>query len=162
MPGRPRRSGRRVDRVPRRRRGRSRTRPGVEAAIDEHEGSFESLYDPDARVDETIRTVATEVYGADGVTFTAAARDDLETIERVGLETAPVCLSKTPYSFSDDPVRNGAPEGWELTVRELRPAAGAGFVVALTGDVNTMPGLPAEPAATEIALEDDGTITGLF
>ncbi|AFZ71898.1 formate--tetrahydrofolate ligase [Natronobacterium gregoryi] len=134
----------------------------IDAAIDAHDDEFSPLYEQDAPVEEKIRTVATEVYGADSVTFTADARDDLERLERVDLETAPVCLSKTPYSFSDDSSKNGAPEGWELTVRELRPSAGAGFVVALTGDVLTMPGLPSEPAALEMDLEDDGTVTGLF
>ncbi|AXR79097.1 formate--tetrahydrofolate ligase [Natrarchaeobaculum sulfurireducens] len=134
----------------------------VDAAVEGHEGTFAPLYDRDAPVSEKIETVATEVYGADGVTFTADARKDLERLERVGLETAPVCLSKTPYSFSDDASKNGAPTGWELTVRELRPAAGAGFVVALTGDVLTMPGLPAEPAALEMGLADDGSVSGLF
>ncbi|APW96336.1 formate--tetrahydrofolate ligase [Halobiforma lacisalsi AJ5] len=134
----------------------------VDAAVADHDGEFAPLYDRDAPVEEKIRTVATEVYGADGVTFTSDARDDLERLERVDLERAPVCLSKTPYSFSDDPSKNGAPEGWELTVRELRPSAGAGFVVALTGDVLTMPGLPSDPAALEMDLEADGTVTGLF
>ncbi|MDQ2049909.1 formate--tetrahydrofolate ligase [Natronolimnohabitans sp. A-GB9] len=134
----------------------------VDAAIDDHDGEFEPIYDSAAPVEEKIETVAHEVYGADGVTFTDDAREDLEQLETVDLETAPVCLSKTPYSFSDDPSKNGAPTGWELTVRELRPAAGAGFVVALTGDVLTMPGLPDEPAAVGMDLEDDWTVTGLF
>ena len=133
----------------------------VAAAADEG-SDFAPLYDRSAPVAEKIETVATAVYGADGVTYTDDARDDLERLEAVGLADAPVCLSKTPYSFSDDPSKNGAPEGWELTVRELRPSAGAGFVVALTGDVLTMPGLPSEPAALGMDLEEDGTVSGLF
>ncbi|MFC4544258.1 formate--tetrahydrofolate ligase [Halosolutus amylolyticus] len=134
----------------------------IDDAVDEHDEPFEPIYDRDAPVAEKIETVATRVYGADGVTFTDDARADLDRLESIGLADAPVCLSKTPYSFSDDPSKNGVPEGWELTVRELRPSAGAGFVVALTGDVLTMPGLPSDPAALEIDLEGDGTVTGLF
>ncbi len=133
----------------------------VTDAVDEP-GRGRPLYDSSATVREAIETVATEVYGARDVEYVDSAPDDLERIERLGLEELPVCLSKTPYSLSDDPERTGVPTDWTLTVREIRPAAGAGFLVALTGDVLTMPGLPSDPAATDVDLEADGTITGLF
>ena len=120
------------------------------------------LYPSSAPIREKIETVATELYGADGVEYAEAAADDIERIERRGSDDLPVCLSKTPYSLSDDPSRTGVPTGWTLTVRSIDVAAGAGFLVALTGDVLRMPGLPAEPAANDIDLESDGTISGLF
>ena len=125
-------------------------------------GPIERSYDLTDPIDEKIRAVATQVYGADGVEFTPDAREDIERIEALGFDDVPVCLSKTPASLSDDPNRAGVPHGWELTVRELYPSAGAGFVVALTGDVLTMPGLPADPAARDIDVDDDGTVHGLF
>ncbi|THE63955.1 formate--tetrahydrofolate ligase [Salinadaptatus halalkaliphilus] len=123
--------------------------------------SLRHSYDPSMPIDEKIRAIATQVYGADDVEFTPQARDDIETLTALGLDDLSVCLSKTPASLSDDPDEAGVPFGWELTVRELYPSAGAGFVVALTGDVLTMPGLPADPAATDIEVDDDGTVRGL-
>ncbi|WP_435365240.1 formate--tetrahydrofolate ligase [Haloarchaeobius sp. DYHT-AS-18] len=134
----------------------------VKTAADSGEADLQPTYPLDAPLDEKIRAVATQVYGADGVEFTPAARSDLEHIESLGLDDLPVCISKTPASLSDDAGRVGVPHGWNLTVRELYPSAGAGFVVALTGNVLTMPGLPADPAATDIAVDDDGTVSGLF
>jgi formate--tetrahydrofolate ligase len=134
----------------------------VRDAADSREGDLDRVYEPDQPLEEKIRAVATQVYGADGVEFTANAEDDLGRIRRLGLDDLPVCISKTPSSLSDDPTKKGVPEGWTLTVRELYPSAGAGFVVALTGDVLTMPGLPSEPAAEEIEVDDDGTVHGLF
>ncbi|MCT9094832.1 formate--tetrahydrofolate ligase [Haloarchaeobius sp. HME9146] len=134
----------------------------VKAAADSGEADLQPTYPLDAPLAEKIRAVATQVYGADGVEFTPAARKDLEHIESLGLDDLPVCISKTPASLSDDADRVGVPHGWNLTVRELYPSAGAGFVVALTGNVLTMPGLPAEPAATDIEVDDDGTVSGLF
>ncbi len=128
----------------------------------ERGGDAGPLYDASASIEEKLETVATEVYGADGVEFVGSAADDIERIEDAGLDDLPICLSKTPYSISDDASKTGAPEGWTLSVRELYPSAGAGFIVALTGSVLTMPGLPANPAAAEIDLTDDGEITGLF
>ena len=124
--------------------------------------SLEPSYELSMSIDEKIRAVATQVYGADDVEFTPQARADIESLTEIGLDDVPVCLSKTPESLSDDPDEAGVPFGWELTVRELYPSAGAGFVVALTGDVLTMPGLPADPAATDIEVDDDGTVHGLF
>jgi formate--tetrahydrofolate ligase len=124
--------------------------------------AIDRSYDLSDPIDEKIRAVATQVYGADGVEFTPDAREDIERIDALGFDELPVCLSKTAASLSDDPTRAGVPHGWELTVRELYPSAGAGFVVALTGDVLTMPGLPADPAAKDIEVDDDGTVHGLF
>lgn len=125
-------------------------------------GPVERVYELDASLPEKIHAVATQVYGAEDVEFTPQARADIAHIESLGLDDVPVCLSKTPASLSDDPELAGVPHGWELTVRKLYPSAGAGFVVALTGDVLTMPGLPANPAATNISVDSDGTVSGLF
>ena len=134
----------------------------VTAAVESSDGKLQRSYDLSDPLEAKIRAVATQVYGADGVEFTPGAREDIEHLESIGLDDVPVCLSKTPASLTDDPDEVGVPFGWELTVRELYPSAGAGFVVALTGDVLTMPGLPADPAATEIEIDDDGTVHGLF
>jgi len=125
-------------------------------------GSFAPLYDLDASLREKVETVAREVYGADGVEYVDGAAADLDRIEAWGYGDLPVCVSKTPYSFADDPSLTGVPEGWTLTVREASPSAGAGFVVVKTADVMTMPGLPAEPAAENIDVDADGNVTGLF
>ncbi|SDX93384.1 formate--tetrahydrofolate ligase [Halobellus clavatus] len=135
----------------------------VTDAVEENDPEdFEHLYPDDAPIKEKIETVATEIYGADGVNFTGDAEDDIERLEDLGFDDVPVCLSKTFHSLSDDPSKKGAPEGWELEVRELYPSAGAGFIVALTGDVLDMPGLPAEPAAAGMDIDADGNISGLF
>ncbi len=131
------------------------------AATDEP-SDFSPLYDIDAPLKEKIETVATEVYGADGVNYTGDAEDDIERLESLGFGDVPVCMSKTFHSLSDDSSLKGVPEGWELEVRELYPSAGAGFVVALTGDVLTMPGLPSRPAAADMDIDADGSISGLF
>jgi formate--tetrahydrofolate ligase len=111
---------------------------------------------------EKIRKIARNVYGANDVIFGKRAEKDLEALMDSGFATAPVCIAKTQYSFSDDPTRRGAPDNWDLHVRELRPAGGAGFIVALCGDVMTMPGLPAHPAATRMQLDAGGVLHGLF
>jgi formate--tetrahydrofolate ligase len=141
--------------------GRSLART-VRRLADRGAPEFEPLYDLDAPLREKIETVASQVYRARDVEFTADAREDLQRLERLGFGDLPVCISKTQHSVTDDPSKKGAPTDWTLTVRELYPAAGAGFVVALTGDVLTMPGLPADPAASEMDVDDDGTVTGLF
>ncbi|MFC5136422.1 MULTISPECIES: formate--tetrahydrofolate ligase [Haloferacaceae] len=125
-------------------------------------GEFTPLYDVDEPVEAKIETVAREVYGADDVEYVDGARDDVDRLEEWGHGDLPVCLSKTPYSFSDDASLTGVPEDWTLTVREVTPSAGAGFLVVKTADVMTMPGLPAEPAAEEIDIDADGDISGLF
>jgi formate--tetrahydrofolate ligase len=123
---------------------------------------FEHLYPLDASIKEKIETIATEIYGAGGVTYSKQANADIAKMEQLGFEEMPICMSKTFHSFSDDPRKKGAPTGWELEVRELYPSAGAGFLVALTGDVLTMPGLPAIPAAAGMDIDDEGNISGLF
>jgi formate--tetrahydrofolate ligase len=130
---------------------------------DSDEGEFTPLYDATDDLEEKIRTVATEVYGAADVHFTDDALDDLDRLDEQGYGDVPVCLSKTQHSTTDDPSRKGAPAlDWTLTVRECYPDAGAGFVVVLTGDVLTMPGLPAEPAAEGMDVDADGDVSGLF
>jgi formate--tetrahydrofolate ligase len=124
--------------------------------------TVEPLYDLSASLREKLATVATEVYGADGVAYSDDALAALDYLEAAGLADRPVCVSKAPTSLSEDPDRTGVPEGWTLHVRDLYPAAGAGFVVALTGDVVTMPGLPAHPAALDIDVTPAGDVTGLF
>jgi len=120
------------------------------------------LYEPEASIETKIETIATEIYGADSVTYSSQAKTDIERIESLDMDTPPICLSKTFHSLSDDPSLKGVPEGWSLTVRELYYSAGAGFVVVLTGDVMTLPGLPADPAATSMDIDTDGDISGLF
>ena len=106
--------------------------------------------------------MAREIYGADGVDFTPAARKQLAEIEKLGFDKMPVCIAKTQYSLSDDKDKLGRPTGFRITVRELSVSAGAGFVVALTGNILTMPGLPKHPAAFDMDIDADGKITGLF
>jgi len=132
----------------------------VEAA--EEDSSFAPLYDIEQPITEKIETVATEIYGADGVEYTGGAEEDIEQLEGIGMGDTPVCMSKTFHSLSDDPSRKGVPEDWTLTVREVYPSAGAGFVVALTGDVLTLPGLAETPAAAGMDVDADGNVSGLF
>ncbi|MBQ7047217.1 MAG: formate--tetrahydrofolate ligase, partial [Oscillospiraceae bacterium] len=106
--------------------------------------------------------IAKEIYRADGVVFTAAAEKNLAEIVALGYDNIPVCVAKTQYSLSDDPAKLGKPEGFKITVRELKLSAGAGFVVALTGSIMTMPGLPKKPAAMAVDCDNNGNITGLF
>lgn len=126
------------------------------------EGSSHPLYDPADGVEHSIATIAREIYRAGDVQYSAAALKDLQTLKDNGFDSLPVCISKTQYSFSDDPARLGAPTGHTLHVRNLIPRTGAGFVLALTGDVMTMPGLPKQPAANTIDVDDNGVISGLF
>jgi formate--tetrahydrofolate ligase len=132
------------------------------AALDEDKASFHPLYDTNRPVKEKIETIAREIYGADGVDFTPAASKNIEQIEAIGYGNTPVCMAKTQYSFSDDPTKLGRPKGYRLTVRDAYVSAGAGFVVALAGDIMTMPGLSKQPAAEAIRVLPDGTIEGLF
>jgi formate--tetrahydrofolate ligase len=123
---------------------------------------FRVLYEDALPIDEKLRTIATKVYGADGVAFSAAAEKGRKELRKIGLEKAPVCVAKTQYSLSDDPALIGRPQGFTIHVQELRPSAGAGFVVALTGDIMTMPGLPKVPAAEAMGLDAEGRAEGLF
>ena len=126
------------------------------------EGNSHQLYDPAEGIEASIDTIAREIYRAERVEYSSKALKDLKYIKDNGWEEFPVVISKTQYSFSDDPSQLGAPEGHVLHVRELQPRTGAGFIVALTGDVMTMPGLPKKPAANNIDVDADGSISGLF
>ena len=126
------------------------------------EGNSHQLYDPAEGIEASIDTIAREIYRAERVEYSSKALKDLKYIKDNGWEEFPVVISKTQYSFSDDPSQLGAPEGHILHVRELQPRTGAGFIVALTGDVMTMPGLPKKPAANNIDVAADGSISGLF
>jgi formate--tetrahydrofolate ligase len=123
---------------------------------------FQPLYDAKRPIREKIETIATEIYGAGSVAFAPPAERALEQLSTLGLGATPVCMAKTQYSFSDDATKLGAPSGFTLHVRDILPAAGAGFVVALAGDIMTMPGLSKTPAAEKIRVHPDGTIEGLF
>ncbi len=130
--------------------------------LDNVDSDFSPIYDEKLSIKEKIGIIAREIYGADGVVYQAAAEKAIANIERLGYGKTPVCMAKTQYSFSDNPALLGKPEGFEITVRDLRLSAGAGFVVALTGDIMTMPGLPKEPAAERIDILPNGEIVGLF
>ncbi len=130
--------------------------------IAEKPSNYRPLYDTDLTIPEKLEIIAKEIYRADGITFTAAAKKSLAEIEVLGKDKLPVCVAKTQYSLSDNPALLGKPEGFTLTVRDVRLSAGAGFVVALTGDIMTMPGLPKVPAASKIDVDADGNISGLF
>lgn len=126
------------------------------------EMNFAPIYDEKASIDEKINTIVKEIYGADGVVYTPKAKKAIARLEKQGFDKLPICMAKTQYSLSDDPSLLGRPSGFEITVREVRVSAGAGFVVALTGDVMTMPGLPKVPAANNMDIDKDGKIVGLF
>ncbi len=131
----------------------------AEAAAEPSE--FRVLYPDDATLKEKIHTVATRVYGADGVEYTALADKQLTTYEEAGFGHLPVCIAKTHLSISSDPKLKGAPTGWTLPVREVRASVGAGFVYPICGDMRTMPGLGREPAATSIDIDRDGNVVNL-
>ena len=133
----------------------------VEEAMNK-KSDFKFIYDVNESIPAKIEAIAKEIYGADGVDFTAPAQKQLAEIEALGMDKMPVCMAKTQYSLSDDATKLGRPEGFRITVRELRISAGAGFIVALTGNILTMPGLPKKPAAENMDITPDGKITGLF
>ena len=133
----------------------------IETAENE-KSDFKPLYDTELSVKEKLNIIAREIYRADGVVFTAKAEKALKELEGLGLDKVPVCVAKTQYSLSDDPSKLGKPEGFNITVSDIRASSGAGFVVAYTGDIMTMPGLPKIPAANNIDVDDKGVITGLF
>lgn len=123
---------------------------------------FHFVYEDELSIEEKIKTIATKIYRADGVVITAAAKKQLATIEGLGLGNLPVCMAKTQFSFSDDPALLGAPRGFKITIKDVKACAGAGFIVAKTGDIMTMPGLPKVPSAEKIDIDENGVITGLF
>lgn len=130
--------------------------------LEQKESHFNPLYPDDMSLEDKIATVAREIYGADGVTYSAAAKKELKRITDMGMSSFPVCMAKTQYSLSDDQTKLGRPNGFTINVREVYVSAGAGFVVAVTGSIMTMPGLSKNPAAYGIDVNDDGVITGLF
>jgi methylenetetrahydrofolate dehydrogenase (NADP+)/methenyltetrahydrofolate cyclohydrolase/formyltetrahydrofolate synthetase/formate--tetrahydrofolate ligase len=136
----------------------------VEKAVNgPHAGAgFRFLYPPEASLAEKIETIASEVYGADGVDYGEGVRESLGRLEDQGFGKLPVCMAKTQYSLSHDPRLKGAPKGWRLPIREVRLAAGAGFICPLCGDITTMPGLPSRPAFMDIDVDEDGNVKGLF
>lgn len=144
---------------------------GGEGAIDlaqkvieatERPSNFQYMYDVNDSIKDKINAIATKIYGADGVNYTPAVEKTIAEFEAEGLDKMPICMAKTQYSLSDDQFKLGAPTGFKITVRELRISAGAGFIVALTGNILTMPGLPKKPAAENMDIDINGKITGLF
>lgn len=134
----------------------------VLSVLENKKSNFKPLYDDSLSLKDKIKTVATEIYGAGDVAYSAAAERELKRITELGMDKFPVCMAKTQYSLSDDASLLGKPEGFTLNVREVYASAGAGFIVAVTGSIMTMPGLPKTPAANNIDVTDDGVITGLF
>lgn len=130
--------------------------------LENKKSNFHVLYEDQMSIPEKINTICHEIYGAGTVNFSAAAKKTLAQVERLGLSHFPVCIAKTQYSLSDDPKVLGRPQDFEVTVKEIRISAGAGFIVALLGDIMTMPGLPKRPAALNIDVDESGNITGLF
>ena len=134
----------------------------VLAALAEGKANFKPIYDAALPIKQKIETIATQIYGADGVTFSAAADKSIAQCEEMGLGATPVCVAKTQYSFSDDPTKLGRPKGFKINIRDVTASAGAGFVVALAGEIMTMPGLAKVPSAEAIRVHPDGRIEGLF
>lgn len=134
----------------------------VIATIEGEKAEFKVLYDEKSPIKEKIETIAHEIYGAKSVSFTSAAKKQIEELEKFDLDKLPICIAKTQYSFSDNPALLGRPSGFDITVREVKISNGAGFIVALTGDIMTMPGLPKVPAANKMDIDSDGNILGLF
>ena len=141
---------------------------GVELArevvrlCEEEKGDFTFSYELDTTIEQKIEAVVKKVYGGDGVIITPAAKKQIDTLTALGFDKLPICVAKTQYSFSDDPTKLGAPTGFDVTIKNVKVSAGAGFIVVLTGDIMTMPGLPKVPAAERIDVDEDGKITGLF
>lgn len=129
---------------------------------EEEKGDFTFSYTDDMSIEDKINAVVTKIYGGDGVIFQPNAKKQIETLTALGFDKCPVCIAKTQYSFSDDPTKLGAPTGFKVTIKNVKVSAGAGFIVVLTGDIMTMPGLPKSPAAERIDVDASGKITGLF
>ena len=134
----------------------------VVETIETKEAHFKPIYDEKLSIKEKLNVLAKEIYRAGDVVFTSNAEKAISEIEKLGKDKLPICVAKTQYSLSDDPQKLGSPKGFTLTVRDVRLSAGAGFIVALTGDIMTMPGLPKQPAAYKIDVDDDGNVSGLF
>lgn len=134
----------------------------VVSIVEKGEGNYKPLYEVDKSIPEKVETIVREIYGGDQVIFTGKAKKQIQKLEEIGLDNLPICMAKTQYSLSDDPTLLGAPTGFDITVREVNVSAGAGFIVCLTGDVMTMPGLPKVPSAEKMDIDEEGTIIGLF
>ena len=134
----------------------------VTEILDNEESDFKTLYSEKEKIENKILTIAKEIYGANGVNYTAIAKKQIQELEKFNLDKLPICMAKTQYSLSDNPSLLGKPQGFDITVKEVRVSNGAGFIVALTGDVMTMPGLPKTPAANRMDILADGEIVGLF
>lgn len=130
--------------------------------LENEKSNFKPIYEVESSIEQKINTIAKEIYGAKGVVFTANAKKQMDELERFGLDKLPICMAKTQYSLSDNPNLKGRPENFEITVKELRISNGAGFIVALNGDIMTMPGLPKVPAANKMDILENGEIVGLF
>lgn len=128
----------------------------------EEENNFTFSYDTDISIEEKIEAIVKKIYGGDGVAFLPKAKKQIQQLTALGFDKIPVCMAKTQYSFSDDATKLGAPDGFTVTVKNVKVSAGAGFIVALTGDIMTMPGLPKVPAAEKIDVDENGVISGLF
>ena len=128
----------------------------------EEPNEFRYSYQLEGTIEDKLNAICTKIYHADGVELTANARKQAAQLEELGFGHLPICMAKTQYSFSDNPSLLGAPSGFTVTVKNLKVSAGAGFIVALTGDIMTMPGLPKKPAAEKIDVDENGKITGLF
>lgn len=130
--------------------------------LETKKSNFAPIYPLDISIEDKIKTICTEIYGAKGVVFEPAARKQMDTLTKLGFDNIPICMAKTQYSLSDNPALLGRPTDFEITVRDMYVSAGAGFIVVLTGDILTMPGLPKQPAAYSIDVDENGRITGLF
>ena len=125
-------------------------------------GDFTYAYEDELSIEEKIEAIVKKIYGGDGISILPSAKKQIATLKALGFDKMPVCMAKTQYSFSDDPTKLGAPEGFTVTIKNVKVSSGAGFIVALTGDIMTMPGLPKIPAAEKIDVDENGKITGLF
>lgn len=134
----------------------------VLAILEQKEQKFEHIYPLDASIEEKIHTIASKIYGAKSVEYSSKAKKQIADFEKYGWANLPICMAKTQYSLSDDPSLIGRPQGFSITIREFKPSIGAGFLVALTGDVMTMPGLPKKPAALKMDVDENGKAVGLF
>ena len=134
----------------------------VRLCEEEDNSGFTFSYNAEDSIEQKIKDIVTKVYGGDDVAFLPAAKKQIAKLTDMGYGNLPICVAKTQYSFSDDPTKLGAPEGFTVTVRNVKVSAGAGFIVVLTGDIMTMPGLPKVPAAMKIDVDENGKITGLF
>ena len=131
-------------------------------ALCEKENDFDFAYTLDGTIEDKINAIVQKIYRGNKAVFTKNAQKQIEKLTELGFDKLPVCMAKTQYSFSDDMTKTGAPENFDITVKNIKVSAGAGFIVALTGDIMTMPGLPKIPAAVNIDVDESGKISGLF